>query len=119
MLLGPSADHTWSVLGEPIAATPICVDCATAWLTAASGMVPSALARCQNIHSSAPNGFSAAAGVRAPSAPECVTDAAPVPKRIMMAVAARIGTWVLLRRVTRALHGQGGAPAPTPGGAAR
>src|SRR5215204_5439902 len=98
MLLGPSAPQTWSVLGDPMAATPIALDCAIASLTAASGMEPSALARCRYIHSSAPTGSSVAAdwfSVRSHSDP--VTETALAPKMTVRAAAATIGTCVLLR----------------------
>ena len=62
MLLGPSSVHTWSVAGEPLLAWPAALDCAIASLTAASGMEPSAFARCMYIHSSAPSGSAMATG---------------------------------------------------------
>src|SRR3954454_24072435 len=62
MLLGPSSDHTCSVAGEPWLAWPAALDCAIASLTAAAGIVPSALARWRYIQSSAPTGSAVAAG---------------------------------------------------------
>ena len=91
MLLGPSSVHTWSVLGEPLLALPITLDCAIASLTAASGIEPSAFARWRYIHSSAPSGSGTAADGPAaacsvPSLP--VTTAAPTATRTTRAPAA-------------------------------
>src|SRR5687768_16739740 len=96
MLLGPSSAHTWSVPGEPLAITLSTSDWAIASVTTSAGMEPSALARWRYIHSSAPSGsavtFDRPVG---PSLSDAVTEAAPAPRRIVIAVAARIGTWVL------------------------
>src|SRR3954453_12877710 len=91
MLLGPSSDHTCSVAGHPPLALPAALDCAIASLTAAVGIVPSALALWRYIQSSAPTGSAVASDTAAATGavPSLfVTAAIPAANRIARTAAA-------------------------------